>query len=119
MLKVGLLGAGRIGVVHASAINFHPGSELVALSDISAKNANNLAQRYACAVRETEEIIADPKIDAVVIATSTDTHADLMEAATTAGKAVFCEKPVDLSLARARACLEQTAPNEKSIMIGW
>jgi len=58
----------------------------------------------APAARTTDAILADPQINAVLIATSTDTHSDLIERATAAGKAVLCEKPVDLSLARALAC---------------
>ncbi len=119
MIKVGLLGAGRIAGVHATAITSHPGSTLVAVSDYIAQNAETLAADFNCAARSTEEIIADGSIDAVLIATSTDTHSDLIEAATAAGKAVLCEKPVDLSLARARACRETIAAYERPIMIGF
>ncbi|MDD7973658.1 inositol 2-dehydrogenase [Roseinatronobacter alkalisoli] len=119
MLKVGLLGAGRIAGVHAKAITSHPGSTLVAVSDYLPENAQKLAAEYGCATRSTDEIIADPAIDAVLIATSTDTHSDLIEAATAAGKAVLCEKPVDLSLARARACLDAVSGSGKPVMIGF
>jgi hypothetical protein len=111
MLKVGLLGAGRIAGVHATAISSHPGSTLVAVSDINADAAAKLAAQYGAEARTTDAILADPAIDAVLIATSTDTHSDLIERATGAGKAVLCEKPVDLSLARAQACLK-VAPEE-------
>jgi len=119
MLKVGLLGAGRIGAVHAVAINDHGQSELAAISDAIPENAQKLAEQYGCDVRSTEKIIADPAINAVLVATSTDTHADLIEAATAEGKAVFCEKPVDLSLARARRCLDATKSSGNPIMIGF
>jgi len=119
MLKVGLLGAGRIGAVHASAIASHPGSRLVAVSDVIAKNAENLAKSYACEVRSSEQIIDATDIDAVLIATSTDTHCDLIEAATSAGKSVLCEKPIDLDLQRARACKQNTAGNGKPVMMGF
>lgn len=119
MLQVGLLGAGRIGNVHARAITAHPGSELAAVSDVFSENAEKLAARYGCAVRASEEIIADPQIDAVLVATSTDTHSDLIEAAAAAGKAVLCEKPVDLSLSRARQCLQNTSPSGMPIMVGF
>ena len=78
MLKIGLLGAGRIGQVHAINIAAHPQSELVAVSDKFDEPAQKLAQAYGSTVRTNEEIIADPAIDAVLIATSTDTHADLL-----------------------------------------
>lgn len=119
MLKVGLLGAGRIAGVHATAISSNPKSTLVAVSDYYPENAEKLAAQYGVEARTTEEIIADPTIDAVLIATSTDTHSDLIEAATEAGKAVLCEKPVDLSLERARVCLANSAPHGKPIMIGF
>lgn len=119
MLKVGLLGAGRIGQVHAVNIAAHKQSALVAVSDINAEAAKALAGKYDIEARSNEAIIADPAIDAVLIATSTDTHSDLIEAATSAGKAVLCEKPVDLSLARARACLEKTSATGKPVMIGF
>lgn len=119
MLNVGLLGAGRIAGVHATAISSHPGSTLVAVSDYFPENAEKLAAQYGAEARTTDEIIADPAIDAVLIATSTDTHSDLIEAATAAGKAVLCEKPVDLSLERARACLKSAAATGKPVMIGF
>jgi len=119
MIKVGLLGAGRIAGVHATAISSNPGSTLAAVSDYIPANAEKLAVEYGSRARTTEEIIADNSIDAVLIATSTDTHSDLIEAATAAGKAVLCEKPVDLSLERARACRENTKASGKPIMIGF
>ena len=119
MLKVGLLGAGRIAGVHATAITSHPQSELVAVSDFYPEAAEKLAAQYGAVARSTDEIIADPEIEAVLIATSTDTHSDLMEAATRAGKAVLCEKPVDLSLERARACQNVVDATGLPVMIGF
>ncbi|WIY24299.1 inositol 2-dehydrogenase [Parasedimentitalea psychrophila] len=119
MLKVGLLGAGRIAGVHATAISSHPDSQLIAVSDVFAENAEKLAAEYGAEVRSSEEIIADPSIDAVLIATSTDTHSGLIEAATAAGKAVLCEKPVDLSLQRAQACQKAAAATGQPVMIGF
>lgn len=118
-MRVGLLGAGRIGNVHAQAISSHLESELVAVSDAFEKNAQALAKSYGCEVRTSDEIIADNSIDAVLIATSTDTHSDLIEAAAAAGKAVLCEKPVDLSLERASNCLSNVGSKASSIMIGF
>jgi myo-inositol 2-dehydrogenase/D-chiro-inositol 1-dehydrogenase len=119
MLKVGLLGAGRIGNVHAKAISLHPDSELVAVSDVNMDAAQKLASQYGAQARSTEEIVNDTTIDAVLIATSTDTHSDLVEAATRAGKAVLCEKPVDLSLDRARACQKVANTTGRPVMIGF
>ena len=119
MLKVGLLGAGRIGQVHAAVVAANEGSELAAISDVYAPAAEELAAKYHAQVRSSDEIIADDAINAVLIATSTDTHSDLIEAATQAGKAVMCEKPVDLSLERARACLKAVSATGRPVMIGF
>ncbi|MBO9123780.1 MULTISPECIES: inositol 2-dehydrogenase [unclassified Rhizobium] len=119
MLKVGLLGAGRIAGVHATAISGDPGSTLAAVSDINTSAAEKIAAQYGAEVRSTDAILGDSTIDAVLIATSTDTHSDLIERATAAGKAVLCEKPVDLSLERARACQKVVAKAGRPVMIGF
>ncbi len=119
MTKVGLLGAGRIGHVHAKSIAAHPGSVLVAISDVNAEAAAKLAAEHGAEARATEAILNDPAIDAVLVATSTDTHADLIEAATAAGKAVLCEKPVDLDLQRALRCEEAVARVARPVMLGF
>jgi myo-inositol 2-dehydrogenase/D-chiro-inositol 1-dehydrogenase len=119
MIKVGLLGAGRIGNVHAKSIAANAQSQLVAISDFHPAAAETLAAAYGAKARSTEDIIADPSIDAVLIATSTDTHSNLIEAATAAGKAVLCEKPVDLNLERALACQAATAKSHRPVMIGF
>jgi len=119
MLKVGLLGAGRIGNVHAKAISSHPDSKLVAVSDVIKEAAAKLAAEYGAEARSNEAIIGDASIDAVLIATSTNTHSELIEAATKAGKAVLCEKPVDLSLARAQACRKVAGATRRPVMIGF
>ncbi len=119
MLRVGLLGAGRIGNVHAQTISSHPDSRLVAVSDAVTANAEALGQAFGAEVTTSEDIIADPRIDAVLIATPTDTHSDLIEAATAVGKAVLCEKPVDLDLSRAMACQQAVQQNGRPVMIGF
>lgn len=119
MLRVGLLGAGRIGRVHAQAIAAHRKSQLCAVSDAVADTAESLASEYGAAVRSSGEIIADPSIDAILIATPTDTHSDLIETATQAGKAVLCEKPVDLSLERALACKSVAEASGQPVMVGF
>jgi len=119
MIKVGLLGAGRIGKVHARSIVADQRSQLLAVADINAQAAQQLAATCGAKARSAQEIIADPGIDAVLIATSTDTHAALIEAAVHAGKAVLCEKPVDLDLERALACQAVAAQAGRPVMIGF
>lgn len=119
MLKIGLLGAGRIGRVHAVNIANHSRSELVAVSDVNEEAARSLAATYGAKAISSDEILADPSVDAVLIATSTDTHSDLIEKAAAAGKAVLCEKPVDLSLERAQRCLDSVSKTSVPVMIGF
>ena len=119
MLRIGLLGAGRIGRVHAQAITAHPKSKLCAVSDAIADAAIALASEHGAEARSSAEIIADTSIDAVLIATPTDTHSDLIEAATQAGKAVLCEKPVDLDLERAISCQKTAATHGQPVMVGF
>ncbi len=118
-LRFGLLGAGRIGKVHAKAVTGNPAAKLVAVADAMAPAAEAIAAQYGCEVRSIEQILAAKDIDAVVICTPTDTHADLIEAFTNAGKAVFCEKPIDLSLARVKTCLEVVRANKGTLMVGF
>lgn len=119
MLNIGLLGAGRIGQVHAKNVAAHPECRVAAVSDINADAAARLATSCGAEVRATEAIIADPAIDAVLIATSTDTHADLIIAAARAGKKVFCEKPVDLDIDRARDCRRVAQETGQPVMVGF
>lgn len=119
MINVGLLGAGRIGNVHAKSIAANADSRLVAVSDVNPASAEKLAAACGAQARTSQDILRDPSIDAVLIATSTDTHAGLIEAAAAAGKAVLCEKPVDLSLERALACQAAVARTGKPVMIGF
>ncbi len=105
MLNIGLLGAGRIGQVHARSLMGMTTARVAAVSDAVADAAQALADKAGAKAMTTDAIIADPGIDAVVIGTPTTTHFDLIHQAAAAGKAIFCEKPVDLSTDRTRQCL--------------
>jgi myo-inositol 2-dehydrogenase / D-chiro-inositol 1-dehydrogenase len=118
-LSLALLGAGRIGRVHAQAIAATPGARLVAVADALPEAAQALAAAHGCAVRSIAAIATSPDVDAVAICTPTDTHADLIAVFARAGKPIFCEKPVDLSLARVRACLEVVTATGTPLMIGF
>ena len=119
MLNVALLGAGRIGQVHAQSMTAGGRCTVVAVADVNAEAAQALAARIGAEARSVDAVIADPAIDAVLIATSTDTHSDLITRATAAGKAVLCEKPVDLSLERALATLKAAEATGRPVMIGF
>lgn len=118
-VRFGLLGAGRIGKVHAKAISADPNAELVAVADAMAAAAKAISDQYGCDVRTIEAIEAAGDIDAVVICTPTDTHADLIERFARAGKAIFCEKPIDLSLDRVKACLKVVRDTKATLMVGF
>ena len=119
MLRIGLLGAGRIGQIHGRNIAAHPSAALAAVADAVPAAAQALSEETGARVLSIEALLEDPQIDAVVIATPTDTHADLVEAAARAGKAVFCEKPVDLDASRIQTCLETVAETGQPLMIGF
>ena len=105
-LRVGIIGAGRIGQVHAKSITYHiPQAEIVAISDLFPENAQKVADDLGIpkAVQDYHEILNDPTVDAVLICSSTDTHADIAVEAAKAGKHIFCEKPVDLTVAKIKA----------------
>ncbi|WP_293449926.1 inositol 2-dehydrogenase [Planktotalea sp.] len=106
MLNIGLLGAGRIGQVHGASLAQMNSARATAVSDFIPAAAEALASKLGAKAMSTEDIIADKNIDAVVIGTPTTTHYDLIHEAAAAGKAIFCEKPVDLSVDRIRECLK-------------
>ena len=105
MLEFCLIGAGRIAQVHAANIAARDDVHLHSVIDVDAAAAEKLAARHgAMAGTDAERAIADPKVDAVLVASSSATHAALVTRAVEAGKPVFCEKPLDLDVARATAC---------------
>ena len=118
-VRVALFGAGRIGTIHAEDVVAHPDSELVAVVDEIPAAADRLAGRFGARVASAEAVFADPGIDAVLIASPNDTHAGLIERASTAGKAIFCEKPLDQDLARARLCLSRIQGREDRLFIAF
>ena len=118
-IRFALLGAGRIGKVHAKAITSNPDASLVAVADAMPAAAEAIAKQYGCAVKTIEQILAASDVDAVVICTPTDTHADLIEKFAKAGKAIFCEKPIDLSVKRVKACLDVVAETKATLMVGF
>lgn len=118
-LNVALIGAGRIGKVHAKSIAMDERCRLVAVADVMAEAAEDLAMQSGCAARSVQEILDDPSIGAILVASSTNTHADLIERGVAAGKALLCEKPVDLNLKRARACAKVAAKSDKPVMMGF
>lgn len=118
-VRIAILGAGRIGQVHARTIAATPRAALVAVADPLAGAAQALARTHGGAIRSIDLVAASEDVDAVAICTPTNTHADLIEQFARAGKAIFCEKPVDLSLARVRACLQVVKTEGAVLMTGF
>lgn len=114
-----VLGAGRIGTVHAAAISRNANADLKAVADAIPEAARSLAESHHCDVKTIDQIETAADIDAVVICTPTDTHADLIERFAHAGKAIFCEKPIDLDLARVVSCLQTVDRLGAHLMVGF
>ena len=119
MLRFGILGAGRIGKVHARTIAASGKAKVAYLADAMPKAAEELAAEVGAKVASVEDIIKAKDVDAILIATPTPFHAEQIEAGSNAGKAVLCEKPVSLSVARIEECLKTVAKNKTTLMIGF
>ncbi|MDR1929207.1 MAG: Gfo/Idh/MocA family oxidoreductase, partial [Treponema sp.] len=122
-LKIGVIGAGRIGKIHAENIaRFIPQAKLEGVADIKLTAeqegwAKKLGVRTLS--KDPSELLKDPSVEAVVICSSTDTHADLVIAAAEAGKQIFCEKPVDLSVPKVKKALEAVKKAGVKLQIGF
>jgi myo-inositol 2-dehydrogenase/D-chiro-inositol 1-dehydrogenase len=119
MIDVALFGAGRIGRIHGGNLVRQPGVRLKYVVDVNAQAAQSLADTLGAQVTGVDAAMDDAAITAVVIASSTDTHAELILRAAGAGKAIFCEKPVDLDLARARTCAQAVARAGVTCLVGF
>lgn len=114
-----LVGAGRIGRIHAANIAAHPDTSLRYVVDAIPEAAAALAASTGAQVASLDRALGDDKVDAVVIASSTDTHLPLIEACAAAGKPVFCEKPLDLDAGNARRCLEAAEQGSIPLFVGF
>jgi myo-inositol 2-dehydrogenase/D-chiro-inositol 1-dehydrogenase len=119
MIRIALFGAGRIGQLHAKHAAEHPGITLAYVVDPVEDNATAVAASTGAAVAEAEQVFADPSIDGVLIASSTDTHVDLVQRAASAEKAVFCEKPLSLDYVKAEACVQVLNRHKSRCMLGF
>ena len=103
MHNIAVIGAGRIGKIHAANATAHPGVTLKYVVDPITPVAEELAASTGAAVAALDHALGDPEIGGVIVASSTDTHLDFSTRAIAAGKAVFCEKPLDLGLEKAKS----------------
>jgi len=115
-----LVGAGFIGPVHAANLAAHAKARLSWVIDLNLAAARALGEKYgARSGSDLAAALADPDLDAVIVCTPPRTHAPIIEAAARAGKAIFCEKPVDLDLARVDACARVLAETGVPFHVGF
>ena len=120
MVGIAVLGCGRIGRIHAGNLARHSRAKLVSVFDVAGDAARQTATELgAKRTQSLDEVWSDREVTAVVIATPTDTHVPLITAAVKAGRAIFCEKPIDVDLERARACGRDIAPHRPRLMMGF
>jgi len=117
--QIALLGAGRIGKVHAINIYRHPNTVIKYVVDPFEEAAAELAEKTGATAVTATLAFEDKSIDAVVICSATDTHADYIEQSLLAGKAVFCEKPIDLSIERVNALLKNIAACQAPLFVAF
>jgi len=117
--RIALVGAGRMGAIRGRIAAGNPRLDLAYLVEPRADAAAALAAELGCRTASSEEALADPSIAAVIVASSTDTHLDLTLAALRAGKAVFCEKPLDLELSRLRAHAAELARPARPLYVAF
>jgi myo-inositol 2-dehydrogenase / D-chiro-inositol 1-dehydrogenase len=118
-LQFALFGAGRIGAIHAANMARNPGAHLRYVVDVNEEAARKLAQAYGAVATVAKSALDDPSVGAVLIASSTDTHADLCIASSKAGKAIFCEKPIALSMATVDQCLAAVSAAGVPMLVGF
>jgi myo-inositol 2-dehydrogenase / D-chiro-inositol 1-dehydrogenase len=121
-LRVGVIGAGRIGKLHAQNLaTLIPGAQLAAIADIDLPAAQELAIKLnvPTVVADYHALLQDPAIDAIVICSATDTHACIVEEAAAAHKHIFCEKPIDLNLAKIDRALAVVAQAGVKLQVGF
>ena len=120
MINFCQFGVGLIGSVHAANIAKNPNASLRYVVDVDGEAARRAAEKYSTQVApDAATALADPEVDAVLIASPTNTHAELLTAAAKAGKAIFCEKPIDLDIRRVEDCLREIEKAGVPVAIGF
>jgi myo-inositol 2-dehydrogenase / D-chiro-inositol 1-dehydrogenase len=119
MIRFTLIGAGRIGRIHAGNIARHPLARLAYVADSDARAGESLAQQFSAKTIDLKSAVTARDVDAVLIASSTDTHADWIERCAAAGKPVLCEKPLDLDARRASACVQAAQQAGIALYLGF
>lgn len=121
-VKIGIIGAGRIGKVHTETIvQGIPDAEVVAIADVNFSEAQKLADRFGITTvtKNYKDLLTNPDIDAVLICSPTNTHAQYIVEAARAGKHIFCEKPVDLDIATIQHAISVVEECGVKLMVGF
>lgn len=119
MIKFAQFGAGFIGKIHGANIAKHPKSELAYIYDVYPAAAEQLAAQLGAKIAASPQEIWDSDVDAVLIASSTNTHADLLRGALKAGKPIYCEKPIDLDIERVKVVAQEAQKSDVPILVGF
>ena len=119
MIRFGVIGAGRIGKVHAKTIAQNPKAKLAYIADVVPKAAVDLAALHGAKVASVDDIMRSNDVDAVLIGSPTGFHAEQIQKAANAGKAIMCEKPVSLEVATIEETLKVVDKNKSTLMIGF
>jgi len=119
MIRFGVIGAGRIGKVHSATIAANPKAKLAFIADAMPQAASDLAAKHGAKVASVDEIMASKEVDAILIGSPTGFHAEQIQAASNAGKAIMCEKPVSLSVDLIQQTLKVVEKNKSTLMIGF
>jgi myo-inositol 2-dehydrogenase/D-chiro-inositol 1-dehydrogenase len=119
LVNFALFGAGRIGRMHAENLAQRSDARLLYVVDTKPEAARALAEPLGARQAAAEEAFSDPQVHAVLIASSTGSHADLSIAAARAGKAIFCEKPVDLTLPKVDLCIKEVRKARVPMFVGF
>ena len=119
MTTLAVFGAGRIGTIHAGNLHANPDADVRYVVDVDEHSATQLAASCGASVASEDDALNDKDVTAVVIATSTDTHTDLIKSAAAAGKAIFCEKPIDLNIDTAREGVSAAEQHGVHLTIGF
>ncbi|MFF2014513.1 inositol 2-dehydrogenase [Paenibacillus sp. NPDC058177] len=121
-LKFGIIGAGRIGKIHADNLIRHPQAEILAVSDLFAGPELEewaASRGIAIVTKDSEEILNHPEIDAVFICSSTDTHVPLIKKAAEQGKHIFCEKPLSMDIRQTEEAIEAVSKAGVQLQVGF
>ncbi len=119
MYNLTIIGAGKIAQVHAANIALNPNVTLYSVVSRTKESAQRLADKYHAKVQSIDDVMNDASVNGVVICSLTETHADLIELAAKANKAIFCEKPIALDMERTKQCLDVVQRYNASLLIGF